>query len=85
MEALEFVWELVVGNLWWICSYFYVFEQNWLLTVIFNDYLGFTYLAYLAVVFGLLCDIILNRARITTRIVNTVLEAIGSAASAVPC
>ncbi|MFM2198747.1 MAG: hypothetical protein RLZZ505_2179 [Verrucomicrobiota bacterium] len=68
-----------------VCSYFYIFEQNWLLTILFNDYLGFGYLAYLAVVFGLLCDIILNRARITTVIVNAVLEAVGSVASAVPC
>jgi hypothetical protein len=68
-----------------ICSYFYLFEQNWLLTILFNDYLGFTYLAYLALVFALLCDIILNRARITTAIVNAVLEAVGSVASAVPC
>jgi hypothetical protein len=52
------------------CSYFYIFEQNWLLTILFNDYLGFTYLVYLAVVFALLCDITLNRARITTEIVN---------------
>lgn len=68
-----------------VCTYFYIFEQNWLLTILFNDYLGFTYLAYLAVVFALLCDIILNRARITTEIVNAVLEAVGSVASAVPC
>ncbi len=67
------------------CSYFYIFEQNWLLTILFNDYLGFTYLAYLAVVFALLCDIFLNRARITTEIVNVLLEAVGSAATAVPC
>ncbi len=44
-----------------ICSYFYIFEQNWLLAIIFNDYLGYTYFAYLAVVFALLCDIVLNR------------------------
>jgi len=68
-----------------VCSYFYIFEQNWLLTIIFNDYLGFTYIAYLAVVFGLMCDIILNRARITTQIVNTVFDVVGSTASAVPC
>lgn len=68
-----------------ICSYFYIFEQNWLLTIIHNDYLGFAYLAYLGLVFGLLCDIVLNRARITTEIVNVVLNAVGSTASAVPC
>jgi len=68
-----------------ISSYFYVFEQNWLLTIIHNDYLGFAYLAYLGLVFGFLCDIAVNRARISTMVVNTVLNAVGSAASAVPC
>lgn len=68
-----------------VCSYFYIFQQNWLLTILFNDYLGFGYLAYLAVVFALLSDIILNRARATTKIVNAVLNAVGSVASAVPC
>lgn len=68
-----------------LCSYFYLFEQNWLLTIIYNNYLGFSYLAYLGLVFGLLCDIVLNRARITTEVVNAILNAIGSAASAVPC
>jgi hypothetical protein len=67
------------------CSYFYIFEQNWLLTIIYSDYLGFTYLVYLAVVFVFLCDIVFNRARITTEIVNAILSAIGSAASLVPC
>ncbi len=80
-----FVPGLLLGLATVTCSYFYIFEQNWLLTIIYNDYLGFTYLAYLGLVFGLLCDIVLNRARITTEIVNAVLNAIGSAASAVPC
>jgi hypothetical protein len=68
-----------------LCSYFYVFEQNWLLTIIYNDYLGYAYLAYLGLVFGFLCDIALNRARVTTEVVNTTLNAMGSAATAVPC
>lgn len=68
-----------------ICSYFYIFEQNWLLTIIYNDYLGIAYLGYLSAVFAFLCDIVLNRARVTTEIVNLVLHAIGKAATAVPC
>ncbi len=68
-----------------VCSYFYIFEQNWLLTIIFSEYLGFTYLAYLAVVFAFLCDIVLNRARVTTQIVNAALDAVGAVASAAPC
>ena len=68
-----------------VCSYFYVFEQNWLLTIIHSSYLGFAYLAWLGVVFLFLCDIVFNRGRITTEIVNSFLHAIGSAFSLVPC
>jgi uncharacterized membrane protein (UPF0136 family) len=68
-----------------ICSYFYIFEQNWLLTIIHSSYLGFAYLAWLGVVFLFLCDIVFNRGRITTKILNTFFNAIGSALSAVPC
>lgn len=68
-----------------ICSYFYLFEQNWLLTIIHNSYLGFAYLAWLGVVFLFLCDIVFNRGRVTTEILNAFFNAIGSALSAVPC
>jgi len=68
-----------------ICSYFYVFEQNWLLTMIHNNYLGFAYLGWLGFVFLILCDIVFNKGRITTEIVNAILNAIGSAASLLPC
>lgn len=68
-----------------ICSYFYIFEQNWLLTIIHNSYLGFAYLAWLGVVFLFLCDVVFNRGRVTTEILNAILNVIGSAASVVPC
>ena len=68
-----------------VCSYFYIFEQNWLLTLIYNDFLGFMYAGYLAIVFGFLCDVVFNRGRISTQIINALLNAIGSAASVVPC
>ncbi len=74
---------LVVVTL--ICAYFYVFEQNWLLTIIYGDYLGFAYLAYLGVVFLFLCDIVLNRGRVTTKIANAILDAAGSVVTLSPC
>lgn len=74
---------LVVSTL--ICSYFYIFEQNWLLTIIHSSYLGFAYLAWLAVVFLFLCDIVFNRARITTEILNAIFNMIGSSVSVGPC
>jgi len=68
-----------------ICSYFYLFEQNWFFTIIYSDFLGFWYLAFVVVLFLWLCDIMLNRARVTTEIVNMALNAIGSALRTVPC
>ncbi len=68
-----------------ICSYFYIFEQNWLLTIIHSSYLGFAYLAWLGVAFLFLCDIVFNRARITTEIINGIFSAVGSAFSVFPC
>ena len=68
-----------------VCSFFYVFEQNWVYTIIYNDYTGFAYLGYLTFVFALLSDIVLNRGRVTTEIVNALLDAVGSAASLSPC
>lgn len=61
------------------CSYFYVFEQDWLLTIIQGSYLGFAYLAWLGVVTLFLCDIALNRGRLTSGMLN----ALGGAV--VPC
>ena len=68
-----------------ICSYFYIFEQNWLLTIIHSSYIGYAYLTWLGVVFLFLCDIVFNRGRITTQIVNAIFNVIGSAFSVVPC
>ena len=48
-----------------LCAYLYVFEQNWLLTLINGSYLGWAYAAWLGVVFLLLCDVWMNRARVT--------------------
>nr|WP_315490795.1 hypothetical protein [uncultured Rhodoferax sp.] len=63
----------------------YLFNQNWLHTIIFGQYIGFGYSLYLAAVALLLSDVAFNRARVTTQIVNSALNAVGAAASAVPC
>lgn len=68
-----------------ICSYFYIFEQNWLMAIIHNSYLGFAYLAWLGVVFLFLCDIVFNHGRVTTELLNAFFSAIGSTLSALPC
>lgn len=68
-----------------ICSYFYLFEQNWFFTIIYDDYTGIGFLAYLMVVFALLCDIAFNKARVTCEILNSICSGIGSGASFSPC
>lgn len=66
-------------------GYLYLFNQNWLHTIVFNDYVGFAYLGYLGVAFAFLSDILFNRARVTTEVLNLALNAVGSAVSVVPC
>jgi len=68
-----------------ICSYFYIFEQNWFFTIIYSSYLGWGYLGYISLVFAFLYDIAFNKARVTTEIINAILNSIGSAFSVVPC
>ncbi|TDR47771.1 hypothetical protein DFR29_102433 [Tahibacter aquaticus] len=68
-----------------LVGFFYLFRQDWLHAIVFGDYVGLGYFVYLGLVGGFLADILLNRARISTRIVNLLLQLIGSAASAVPC
>lgn len=68
------------------CIGMYLFEQNWLLTIIHGDYLGWACAAWLGVAFLLLCDVALNRARLTCRLVNSAIESLGGAVVALtPC
>jgi len=46
--------------------------------------MGFGYLAYIGVIFGFLMDVAFNKARVTTEIINGILNAIGSAVSVAP-
>lgn len=68
-----------------VTAYLYVFGQNWLHTIVFNQYVGFAYVAYMAVVFFFLCDVLFNRGRVTTTLVSQALNAIGSSITIVPC
>lgn len=67
------------------CAWLYVFSQNWLLVIIQGSYTGFAYAAYLGVVFLIVCDIGLNRGRVTARMVNAFASALGSAFHLAPC
>lgn len=61
----------------------YLFNQDWLATVVFNDYVGWGYFAYLGVAFAFLSDIAFNRARITVRLLDSAISSAGSVI--VPC
>ena len=68
-----------------ISSSIYIFGQDWFYTILYNDYMGFGYLLYIATIFGFLIDITFNKARVTTEIINGIANAVGSAFSVVPC
>ncbi len=65
---------LLVSSL--VCSYFYLFQQNWFFTIIYDSYVGWFYLIYFGVVFAVLCDIVLNRGKITTAVLDNTIGAI---------
>ena len=69
---------LVVGG-------FYLFKQDWLHTLVFGDYVGLSYIAYLVGAFALLSDIAFNRARLTTEVLSAALNAVGSGVQILPC
>jgi hypothetical protein len=66
-------------------AYLYLFSQDWLLTIIHGSYVGYAYAGYLGIAYLFLCDIALNRGRVTTSIANGMGSALGSAASWTPC
>jgi hypothetical protein len=68
-----------------VSSYCYLFEQNWFYTVVYSNYYGFVYFAFLACIFALLLDIFLNRGKVTVHLGNFVLNAVGSAFTLTPC
>jgi len=68
-----------------VASGIYIFGQDWFYTILYNDFMGFGYLAYLSVIFAFLMDVTFNSARITTELLNAFFEAIGSSLAFVPC
>lgn len=60
-----------------IASYWYVFGQSWFLTIVHSDYMGWAFLAVLAIIFLLLVDIALNRARVTSEALDAMARMIG--------
>ena len=51
-----------------ICTFTFIFGTNWFYTILFQDYWGFGYTLFIAGIFGLLVDILLNHGRVTNLI-----------------
>lgn len=68
-----------------VTAYLYLFNQNWLHTLVFSNYVGFAYVGYLGISFAFLSDVIFNRSRVTARILSQFFNAVGSTVQVVPC
>lgn len=68
-----------------LASALYLFGQNWFFTLLYSSYVGTAYAAWLLAIYAFLCDIALNRARVTTWLLNALANAIGSLARFSPC
>jgi hypothetical protein len=62
-------------------SAFYLFGQNWFFTILYADYTGYAYALWLLLIFGLLCDIALLKARVT----RGILHLLSSIVAVIPC
>ncbi|MFM2111663.1 MAG: hypothetical protein RLZZ271_323 [Pseudomonadota bacterium] len=63
----------------------YLFKQNWIHTIMFNDYVGYAYFSYLLVALVLLCDVLLNRSKVSTVLIVGVASVLGVTVSALSC
>lgn len=48
-----------------VSSAVYLWGQNWLATIVLGSYVGWGQLAYIAIVYAWLCDLLFNRARVS--------------------
>jgi len=60
--------------------YAYIFTQNWFYTILTNNFMGWAYLVWMSVIFGLLVDICMNKGRI----IGTILDMFSSVTLASP-
>jgi hypothetical protein len=68
-----------------LAAYFYLFGQNWLHTLIFSEYVGYGYFAYLSVALVFFFDIAFCKCTITTNVFNLLAAIVGVAVCAIPC
>ncbi len=55
-----------------IMTCFYIFGQNWMMTILTNDFWGWSYSFFLIIITIFLADIAINSARITTILFNII-------------
>lgn len=67
-----------------VSSAIYIFGQNWFYTLMFNDYMGWGYVTLVGVILGLLLDIVFNKGRICSLIMEAIGQALGAIASVCP-
>lgn len=68
-----------------IAVIWYVFGQDWVMTMIFSTYWGWAYPIVLSVIAVFLVDIAVNRARITTTVLNVIGNGLGGLFQLIPC
>lgn len=68
-----------------VASGIYIFGQDWFYTILYNDYMGFGYLIYIAVIFGLLVDVTFNKAKVSSEIINCITNSLGLVFTVAPC
>ena len=59
----------------------YLFNQNWFHALLFNDYMGWGYLVYVATITGFLADVVFNKGKISIEVVMGILAVIAMAVS----
>ena len=68
-----------------IAVIWYVFGQDWVMTMIYSTYWGWAYPVVLSVIAVFLVDIAVNRARITTTVLNGIGNGLGGSFHLIPC
>lgn len=63
----------------------YIFGQDWVLTIIYSSYWGWAYSVFLSVIAAFLVDIAANRARVTTTVLNSIGSGLGGLFHLAPC
>jgi len=63
----------------------YLFNQDWLHTVLYGEYVGYAYFGYLGSAALFFIDIAFNRARISELVLRAVQETVGAALRMLPC